>query len=97
MRQQRDDAGKHDDNLQRLGALQHTGFGEAVGKLSGGAREQQEWNYEHRACKSEITAARLRIRCQAQRHDRDDHLVNVVVERAQELGPQESLETAVGK
>jgi len=79
-------------DLEDLYRDQHGPLADRVRQVAGVSAEQQEGRYEHRAREREVQAARCRR--DLDRPHGDDDLIKVVVEGAQELRPQERLETA---
>jgi len=95
--QQREDTEHHDRDLEGFGDLEDPGLAEAIRDLAGGAREQQEGDHEHRACQRRVARPDVLIESQVDRHDGDEHLIYVVVERGEKLGPQERAEPAIAE
>ena len=90
-----DHADAHDHDFESLGDLENARFAEAIGELAGVTGEQQEWQNEDGARNRQVARAEQLIRGQLHRAHRHDHLINVVVERGQELRPEEGLKAAV--
>ena len=93
----RDDPDAHDHDFESLGDLQDAGLAETVGELAGVTGEQQERQNEDRARHRQIARTEQLIRGQLHGAHRNDHLINVVVERGQELRPEERLKAAVAQ
>ena len=85
------------DDFERLGDLEDARLAEAIGELSGVTGEQQEWQNEDGARDGQVARAEQLIGGQLDRAHRHDHLINVVVERGQELRPEEGLKAIVAK
>ena len=72
------------------------GFGEAIGELTGPACHEEEGEDEDGAGEGEVLGAGFGVAGGiGDGGDGDDHLEDVVVEGAEELGPEEGLEAAV--
>lgn len=88
----------HRQNFEGLGDDEDFGFGESVGELAGPTGHQQERQDEDGAGEGEILGAGLGVAGGVgDGGDGDDHFENVVVEGAEELGPEERLEAAIAK
>ena len=85
------------DDLERLGELQHARLREAVRHLAGVPGEGEKRDDENGAGDREIPGSQRSIGGNRDGHDGDDHLVDVVVERAQKLSPEKALEASVGQ
>ena len=98
VRDQRENPEHHHGDLEQLGDLQDARLAEAVCDLAGGAGEKQERQDKDRVGHRQILAASsVLIDRDLDRSDRYNHLVDVVVERGQKLGPKKGLETAIAK
>ena len=82
------------DDLQRLGDDEDRALAVDVGELSRVAGEEQERQDEHHADERELTAG-VGLRRRVHGQHRHDDLEQVVVEGAEELRPQERLQSAV--
>ena len=78
-------------------AIRTRALADGVGQVAGVAGEQQERNDEDRARRATGIRCRAGGRGDVHGAHRDDDLVDVVVEGAQELRPQESLEAAFSR
>ena len=74
---------------------QDRALADGVRQLPGVSGEQQRWQHEDGAGQRQILAALIGLRDDMHRAQRDDNAVSVIVERAQELRPEEGQEAAV--
>ena len=78
-----------------LTAIRTRALADGVGKLAGVSGEQQRWQHEDGAGEGEILAALVGLRDDVHRAEGDDDAVGVIVERAEELGPEEGQEAVI--
>ena len=84
------EAEEHDGDFEDLDADQHAALADGVGQVAGVAGEEQRGQDEDGAAR-----AGRKARVGVADVEGDDGLIDVVVERAEELGPEEGLEAAV--
>ena len=85
----------HDRDLQRLGGHQNAAFTEPVGRIAGISGEEQVRDDEHDAGQRQIAAGPDGGIGGVNRHQRDQHLEQVVVVGAQELSGEQTAKAAV--